>query len=75
MKKEEPQDKPRPGRMNLLKLLPDEFTLTDAVRVRQKMGMNAEGTRNMLHQWAHRLYITQITKNETTTYKKNEKWK
>ena len=75
MKKEEPQENTRPGRMNLLKLLPDEFTLTDAVRVRQKMGMDAGGTHNMLRQWTYRHYITKNTTNETTTYKKDEKWK
>lgn len=75
MKKEEPQEKTRSGRMNLLKLLPDEFTLTDAVHMRQKLGMDAGGTHNMLRQWAYRHYITKNTTNETTTYKKDEKWK
>ena len=52
-----------PGRQNLLELLPDDFTLQDAVRVRQSAGMNAEGTRNMLHQWSYRNYITILTNN------------
>ena len=52
-----------PGRHNLLELLPDEFTLQDAVRVRQSAGMTAEGTRNMLHQWSYRNYITILTNN------------
>ncbi len=51
----------RPGRRNLLTLLPDEFTLQEAVRVRQAEGLDAEGTRNMLAQWAHRNYITILT--------------
>ena len=51
----------RPGRRNLLTLLPDEFTLQEAVRVRQSEGLDAEGTRNMLAQWAHRNYITILT--------------
>ena len=52
-----------PGRHNLLELLPDEFTLQDAVRVRQSAGMTAEGTRNMLYQWSYRNYITILTNN------------
>ena len=52
-----------PGRQNLLELLPDDFTLQDAVRVRQSAGMTAEGTRNMLHQWSYRNYITILTNN------------
>lgn len=76
----------RRGRTNLLELLPEEFTLADAVRVRQSQGMDAEGTRNMLWQWTHRHYITKLTINENDlkdtpvsakpeTYKKTEKWK
>ena len=52
---------PRRGRHNLLELLPDEFTLQDAVRVRQSEGMNAEGTNNMLYQWIFRGYILHLT--------------
>lgn len=78
----------RRGRTNLLELLPEEFTLADAVRVRQSQGMDAEGARNMLWQWTHRHYITKLTINENAckdgsrttltkpeTYKKTEKWK
>lgn len=65
----------RSGRMNLLELLPDEFTPADALRVRQQVGMDAAGTGGMLRQWVHRRYVTIVTINETTTYKKNEKWK
>ena len=57
----------RPGRRNLLTLLPDEFTLQDAIRVRQMEGLNAEGTRDMLYQWSHRNYITILT---TDNYRK-----
>ena len=52
-----------PGRRNLLESLPDEFSYQDAVRVRQAEGMDAEGTRNMLHQWTYRNYITILTIN------------
>ena len=50
-----------PGRRNLLELLPDEFSLADAIRVRQSEGMDAEGTRGMLRQWVHRRYVTIVT--------------
>ena len=56
-----------PGRSNLLELLPDEFTYRDAVQVRQSVGMNEKGTRNMLCQWAHRNYVLQMTNDN---YKK-----
>ena len=46
------------GRRNLLELLPDEFTLQDAIRVRQSEGMNTEGTKQMINQWMYRRYIT-----------------
>lgn len=74
----------RPGRMNLLELLPDEFTLEDAIRMRRSQGMDAKGTRNMLRQWVYRRYITIVTINENTsedisapivTYKKTKTWK
>lgn len=52
---------PRRGRRNLLELLPDEFTLQDAIRVRQAEGMNAEGAEVMLRQWMHRRYVTIVT--------------
>ena len=61
-----------PGRQNLLELLPDEFNLQDAIRVRRQMGMNAEGTKNMLFQWKHRHYILQLTNDN---YQKTEKYK
>ena len=56
-----------PGRSNLLELLPDEFTYRDAMQVRQSVGMNEKGTRNMLCQWAHRNYVLQMTNDN---YKK-----
>ena len=38
-----------------------EFTFQDVIRLRQNVGLNAEGTRNMLTQWKFRNYITDIT--------------
>ena len=57
----------RRGRANLLTLLPDEFTFEDAVMVRQREGMDANGTTAMLRQWRHRGYVTIVTNNN---YKK-----
>ena len=49
------------GPQNLLELLPDEFTLQDAVRVRQSVGRDTKGTENMLYQWVFRGYILHLT--------------
>ncbi len=65
----------RHGRMNLLTLLPDEFTLADAIRMRQSQGMDADGTRQMLWQWTYRHYITKLTINNKQIYQKTEQWK
>ena len=65
----------RHGRVNLLTLLPDEFTHADVVRVRQSQGLDAEGTRNMLWQWTHRHYITKLTIDNKQIYQKTEQWK
>lgn len=61
-----------PGRRSLLELLPEEFTLADAVCVRQAEGMNAEGTGAMLRQWVHRRYVTIVT-NDKYKRIKNER--
>ena len=45
------------GPSNLLQQLPDEFMYQQAVEVRQKNGLSADGTKNMLYAWAHRGYI------------------
>ena len=45
------------GPSNLLQQLPDEFMYQQAVEVRQKNGLSADGTKNMLHAWVHRGYI------------------
>ena len=57
----------RKGPRNLLELLPDEFTIEEARRIRQCCGMEKKGTENMLYQWVHRKYILQLT---TDNYKK-----
>ena len=45
------------GPSNLLQQLPDEFMYQQAVEVRLKNGLSADGTKNMLYAWAHREYI------------------
>ena len=45
------------GPCNLLQQLPDEFMYQQAVEVRLKNGLGADGTKNMLYAWAHRGYI------------------
>lgn len=58
-----------PGRCNLLELLPDEFSLADAIRVRQSEGMDAEGVHGMLRQWVHRRYVTIVTNDNYSKLK------
>jgi hypothetical protein len=60
----------RRGPRNLLKLLPDEFTVHDADLIRQANGMDTRGTRNMLSQWVHRGYILQMTDDSFCKSKK-----
>ena len=52
------------GPRNLLELLPDNFTYQQAVQVRVRQGLDAEGTPNMLRQWKHRRYITVVTEEK-----------
>ena len=54
-------DPHKPGRRNLLTLLPDDFSFDQAVRMRQEAGLDAKGTGHMLSQWKLRGYITIIT--------------
>ena len=49
------------GPQNLLELLPDEFTLEDAKRVRQQQGMGTELARKMISTWQSRYYVIQIS--------------
>ena len=49
------------GPTNLLQLLPDEFTLDDAKRVRQQQGLDTEKTMNMIRNWVNRSYIIQYS--------------
>ena len=49
------------GPRNLLELLPDEFTIEDAKRVRLQQGMKTDNTRMMISQWKSRGYVLQLT--------------
>ena len=51
------------GPKNLLALLPDEFTLEDAKRVRRQQGMSNEGMlcNKMINTWLNRGYVIQYT--------------
>ena len=49
------------GPRNLLELLPDEFTLEDAKRIRRQQGMGTANTGKMISQWKSRGYILQLT--------------
>jgi hypothetical protein len=61
------EDKPKRGPRNLLELLPDEFTLQDAINIRRQQGKGSKGTNLMINQWVHRGYIMTITND---SYKK-----
>ena len=51
------------GPRNRLELLPDTFTLEDAMKVRQQQGLSNNNRRcqNMIRQWVFRNYVLQIT--------------
>ena len=49
------------GPQSLLDLLPEEFTLEDAKRVRRQMGMDTERAIKMIRTWKSREYVFQIS--------------
>ena len=51
------------GPKNLLNLLPEEFTISDAKRVRQQEELSNQGKKceNMIRQWVHRGYVLRVT--------------
>ena len=61
------EQKTKPGPRNLLELLPDEFTLQDAVNIRRSQGLDAKNTKSMIYVWKNRGYIYQLSDN---SYKK-----
>ena len=62
------------GPRNLLELLPDEFTIDDAKRVRLQQGLNAgyKETAHMVRTWRMRGYCAQSTEH---SFVKSEKYK
>ena len=56
-------NKPKRGPKNLLEMLPEEFTLQEAINVRRSQGMSASGCKPMVRMWKVRHYIEQITDN------------
>ena len=62
----------KPGPRSLLELLPDEFTLEDAKRVRQQQGMDKERARQMISTWQTRGYVFQMS---DVSFQKSDKYK
>ena len=60
------------GPRNLLELLPDEFTVEDAKRVRQQQGMDRAKVGNMISAWKSRGYILQMTDD---SFQKSDRFK
>ena len=46
---------------NLLAMLPDEFTLQDAVNVRRRQGLDGKNSKHMIDVWKSRGYVSQIS--------------
>ena len=62
------------GPRNLLELLPDNFTLEDAKRVRQQQGKSNEfySANKMIRTWVNRGYVIQ---NTEYSFQKSDKYK
>ena len=60
------------GPRNLLELLPDEFTLDDAKRIRRKNNKSEGKTIKMIRNWINRNYVIQ---NSEFSFVKSEKYK
>ena len=63
------QELPRKGPRNLLELLPDEFTLQDAINIRRQQGLDSKSTKHMINVWKNRGYIKQ-SQSQNLSYKK-----
>ena len=63
----------RRGPRNLLELLPNEFTMEDAVRVRREQGLSRQGVHDMIRMWRNRGYIEERTNEQLNSFfKPNE---
>ena len=58
------------GPRNLLELLPNEFTMEDAVRVRREQGLSRKGTGAMIRAWRNRGYIEERTNEQLNSFDK-----
>ena len=59
------------GPKNLLRMLPDEFTLEDYLKLRRQQGFEGDTlrrARNAIYQWSHRGYVVQVPSSDTDTY-------
>jgi len=71
--RESSQPKKRRGKSNMLKLLPDTFSLADAQLIRKNAGKDTTATSHMIAVWTHRGYIEY--NEETEMYEKTDKYK
>ena len=55
------------GPRNLLELLPNEFTVEDAVQVRREQGLPSDSAQQMIRVWHNRGYIEQKVNEQTNT--------
>ncbi len=65
-----PQLSVRRGPRNLLELLPNEFTMEDAIHVRREQGLSREGTQGMIRAWRNRGYIEERTNVQYNSFVK-----
>ena len=64
------QSSVRRGPRNLLELLPNEFTMEDAVNVRREQGLSRKGTQGMIRVWRNRGYIEERTNVQYNSFVK-----
>ena len=64
------QSSGRRGPRNLLELLPDEFSLEDAIRIRREQGIPSEGVSDMIRTWRNRGYIEERTNEQLNSFDK-----
>ena len=60
------------GPRNLLELLPDNFTVHDAIRVRQQQGLDKAKVGNMISTWKKRSYVVQMADG---SYQKSDRFR
>jgi hypothetical protein len=56
------------GPRNLLELLPNEFTMDDALRVRREQGLSRDGASDMIRVWRNRGYIEERTDEQLNSF-------